>query len=248
MNRPIEKLAMIFFTCLTTFFFASVFYARAGADNPRMTASQSSSIKKIEFSTEDLVVSDKGNGWWAIVDTKNKNRVIVLQNKREYAETALKVMKYYGISEKYVIKRSDIFIAPGNPPETTYPGERSTPFDPEKVTLEKKTRLTKTEVADASSYWALMDGKKQIADLGDDETAARRIFQMIIQEKRLNRICGAGGVISYWRKGLPDTTAQNQKMKENKTVAKDSKKQLATKDPNKTESQKGFDRTGGFDL
>jgi hypothetical protein len=224
---------MICFVCFVFFLSSSMSYARFEGDPTKSTAPNLSKIKKITFTPGDLIVSDKGNGRWGIIDEANQNRMIFLHSKREYAEAALKVINHYGISEKYIINKWEFFVAPGNPHETVYPGEKSLSFDPKRVTIEKRDRPTKDQTKDPRSYWALMDGKKQIFDFGDDETAARAIFQAIIQEKGLNYICGAGGIISYWRKGSIDSTAQNKKMKE---------KELESKVSHKTELEKELER------
>ncbi len=173
---------MICFVCFVFFLSSSMSYARVEGDPTKSTAPNSSKINKITFNPSDLIVSDKGNGRWGIIDEANQNRMIFLHSKREYAEAALKVINHYAISEKYIINKWEFFVALGNPPATVYPGEKSLSFDPTRVTMEKRERPAKDQTKDPTSYWALMDGKKQIF----------------------------GGVITYWRKGVIDPVTQSR--------------------------------------
>jgi len=157
------------------------------------------------FNPQNLVVSEFKGGW-AVMDSTNSNRAIAAfqQSRKSDAEKALKIMQHYGMNEKYFVGTSGLvfFLASGKAPEdpSPFPGEKCQGFDPKNVTVEERTITSKKNPNEvAGTYWALMDGKKQLWGFGNDKAVASMAKQVFIKQYGFTNRCNVGG-FTYWRR------------------------------------------------
>ncbi|MGO9138028.1 MAG: hypothetical protein ACLP9S_10465 [Syntrophales bacterium] len=157
------------------------------------------------FNLQNLLVSEFKGGW-AIIESTNLKRAIAAfpQNKKSDAEKTLKIMRHYGMNEKHFVGTSGLayFLASGKAPEdpSPFPGERCQAFDPKKVTLEEITITSKRNANEvAGTYWALMDGRKQLWAFSNDKAMASMAKQVFMKQYGFTNRCNVG-TFTYWRK------------------------------------------------
>jgi hypothetical protein len=193
--------------CIVSVAFVSSLYGQppAQAGKEEAAGRKKASSGDFRFDQKNLVVSEFKGGW-AIMESTDPNRAIVAfaQNRKSDAVKALKIMQHYSMNEKYFVGTSGLvfFLASGKAPEdpSPFPGEKCQPFDPKNVTMEEKTITSKKNPNEiVGTYWALMDGKKQLWGFGDDKAMASMARQVFIKQYGFTNKCNVGG-FTYWRK------------------------------------------------
>jgi hypothetical protein len=196
---------------IAVFIFSVAFVFNVYAQPPvKAGKGEAAGLKKassgdFRFNLQNLIVSEFKGGW-AIIESTNPRRAIAAfpQNRKSDAEKTLKIMQHYGMNEKHFVGTSGLvfFLASGKAPEdpSPFPGEKCQPFDPRNVTVEEKTITSKKNPSEvAGTYWALMDGKKQLWGFGNDKAIASMAKQVFIKQYGFTNRCNVG-VLTYWRK------------------------------------------------
>ena len=165
---------------------------------------QKASSGDFRFNPQHLILSEFKGGW-AIIESTNPKRAIAAfpQNKKSDAEKALKIMQHYGMNEKHFVGTSGLayFLASGKAPEdpSPFPGEKCQAFDPKNVKVEEKTITSRNTNEVGGTYWALMDGKKQLWGFGNDKATASMAKQVFIKQYGFTNRCDVG-TFTYWRR------------------------------------------------
>ncbi len=150
------------------------------------------------FNPDDLVISDTQNRW-ALVDSTNSHRVIAYfnQNRKSYAVQALLVLRRFGINEKHTIGNSSFFLASGQSPEGTCPGEEICSFDPGAIAVREKTPGSNPGHGGPHTY-ELMNGDERLWNFGCNASAPGKALDYI-REKGFTKICRVGSFV-FWRR------------------------------------------------
>jgi hypothetical protein len=201
-NAPLSVIAL---TLSVAFFINLYAPPLVSAGKGEAASRKIASSGDFRFNLKNLVVSEFKGGW-AIIESTNPKRVIAAfpQNRKSDAAKALKIMHHYGMNGKYFVGHSGLvfFLAAGKAPEdpSPFPGEKCQAFDPKKVIVEEKTITSKKNPNEAAgTYWALMDGRKQLWGFGNDKAMASMAKQVLIKQYGFTNKCNVGA-FTYWRK------------------------------------------------
>jgi len=142
-----------------------------------------------ECGTEDIIHHNPAttrvaliDGHWKIVD--GNHWMMDFGSNYGEAQTALKIIKYYGLDSRGFVGRPDpsmeYWLVDGRAPVGPMQGEDSVPFNPDNI-----------EVRSFSGRWKIVEGNHWILDFGSKEDEARKAL-CIIRKYGFTRICFVG--------------------------------------------------------
>ena len=167
-------------------------------------AQYSPSDSTYRFNPQNLII-DEFKGGWAVKDSTNLTRAIHYcpQEKRGDCEKVLTLLQFYGINEQIYTAGNGMtfYLASGNAPSGSYPGESCRAFNPQTLTIQQGTVIS-SKVTGTPDWEILENGKLFFRIMGNtgpsDEATARRIVDLI-QQTGINNRCSLGG-FTYMRK------------------------------------------------